>query len=268
MSDLSKLNLTAPGGAHAEIYLHGAHLTSWTPTGGNEVLYLSPKAEFSAGTAIRGGVPIIFPQFADLGPLPKHGFARTRTWELVENGPDWASLRLCEDENSLAIWPHRFELEYSIRIGGKRLELMLKINNTDAQPFEFAAALHTYLRVGNLDMVSIHGLKELYFADNTNKRRESRQEDMLLSFDGEIDRSYYQAVAPVEMIETGKSIRVEQSGFRDVVVWNPGAEKCAALKDMPSDGYLAFVCIEAAVVGKPIVVGPGESWVGKQFLIV
>ena len=80
---LDALELIAPDGARAVVALHGAHVLSWTPAGAPEQLYLSPKSEFTAGQAIRGGVPVCFPQFAARGPLPKHGFARTRPWQLV-----------------------------------------------------------------------------------------------------------------------------------------------------------------------------------------
>src|SRR5438132_247968 len=81
--DLPKVVLTAPDGASAEIYLYGAQVTSWIPAGSAERLFLSPRAEFRAGASIRGGTPVIFPQFSNQGSLPKHGFARLNSWELV-----------------------------------------------------------------------------------------------------------------------------------------------------------------------------------------
>ena len=80
---LQKLTLIAADGASAEIYLHGAHVTSWVPAAGEERIFLSDKAIYGAGKAIRSGVPVVFPQFAEMGPLPKHGFARTIAWEFV-----------------------------------------------------------------------------------------------------------------------------------------------------------------------------------------
>ena len=77
------LKLQTPDGAVALVSLFGGHVLSWTPAGGNERLYLSPKALFDGKTPIRGGVPVCFPQFADQGPLPKHGFARKRLWTLA-----------------------------------------------------------------------------------------------------------------------------------------------------------------------------------------
>ena len=83
VNGLPKVILSNSDGARAEIYLHGAHVTSWLPAGGEEQLYLSAASEFRDGAAIRGGVPVVFPQFSSGGPLPKHGFARNLAWELI-----------------------------------------------------------------------------------------------------------------------------------------------------------------------------------------
>jgi glucose-6-phosphate 1-epimerase len=266
--DLPKLTLAAADGARAEIYLHGAHITSWTPPGGSEALFLSPKAEFRPGAAIRGGTPIIFPQFASMGPLPKHGFVRGRAWSLVDAGDDWATLRLAENADNLSMWPHPFELLYTVRVGGPTLEMTLQVRNTSIRPLIFTAALHTYLKVDDVREVGIHGLQGLRFNDSANGEKESNQLEELLTFPGEIDRVYYNVTDPVSIVGIGSNVVVEKNGFTEVVTWNPGPEKCAALKDMEPNGYLQFVCVEAALIENPVKLAAGESWTGVQTLIV
>jgi glucose-6-phosphate 1-epimerase len=47
------------------------------------LIFLSERAKFCHGTAISGGILVCFPQFADEGPLLKHGFARISVWKLL-----------------------------------------------------------------------------------------------------------------------------------------------------------------------------------------
>src|SRR5687768_12899777 len=58
------VRLRHPVGATADVSLHGAHVLSWKPAPARERLYLSPNASHAPGTAIRGGIPVVFPQFA------------------------------------------------------------------------------------------------------------------------------------------------------------------------------------------------------------
>src|SRR5271165_4009109 len=81
---LPKVRITSPAAA-GEIYLHGAHVTSWQPAPDEEVLFVSSKSRWQDGIAIRGGVPICFPWFgnkADDPKAPAHGFVRTKSWQL------------------------------------------------------------------------------------------------------------------------------------------------------------------------------------------
>ena len=81
---LPRVAMSSRDGARAEIYLHGAQLTSWVPAGSSsDRIFLSGRSRFSEGAAIRGGIPVGFPQFAAQGPLPNHGFARVLRWELA-----------------------------------------------------------------------------------------------------------------------------------------------------------------------------------------
>ena len=67
----------------AEIYLNGAHITSFQKHGGPPLLFLSAKSFFKAGEPIRGGVPICHPWFGPREGDSAHGFVRTAEWELA-----------------------------------------------------------------------------------------------------------------------------------------------------------------------------------------
>ena len=76
------LRLRLPCGDTAWVALQGAQVLSWVASG-RERLYLSPKTLLDGQSAIRGGVPVCFPQFNQRGPLPKHGFVRNLPWAVV-----------------------------------------------------------------------------------------------------------------------------------------------------------------------------------------
>ncbi len=270
---LPKLTLTAPDGAQAEIYLHGAHVTSWTPADGGERLYLSPRAEFRPGAAIRGGVPIIFPQFAGFGPLPKHGFARSIVWTFAgaEETGETATARfiLAADEATRRIWPHDFLAELTVAVGGPQLALTLAITNRGAAPLHFTAALHTYLAIDDLVTAAITGLTGGRFADSAAGGAERIDAAPAITFGDEVDRIYFDAPPEIRLnMGAGRATVVRSVGFADAVVWNPGAVKGAALADLEPDGYQRFVCIEAAVVGHPVELVAGKCWQGTQALSI
>ena len=273
---LDAVALTAPDGARATVLLHGGHLVSWVPAGGVEQLYVSPRSEYTAGKAVRGGVPVIFPQFADRGPGQRHGFARTAMWEAVlqQQGKSdaLAVLRLCDNDATRAVWPHAFELELSVRIGGRELDIELACENTGDAPLQFTTALHTYLRVGDLDAVSVEGLSGLRYFDSIKQAEALQRMDLLLTGEKgvlDLDRIYFGVKErPLLVAEDRRQVVLRQQGFDDTVVWNPGPERCAKLADMPPEGWSEMLCVEAACVGRPVDLQPGDSWVGRQSLSV
>ncbi|MFT7775607.1 D-hexose-6-phosphate mutarotase [Roseateles sp.] len=266
--------LTAPDGAAASLSLQGGHLLSWQPAGAPEQLYLSPCSEFTPGKAIRGGVPVCFPQFAERGPLPKHGFARVLPWELVsqEQGKDdaLAVLRLRDSDETRKLWPHAFELELSVRVSGRSLDVELACENPGDAPLQFTAALHTYLRVADLDAVSVEGLAGLRYFDSVKQAEALQRMDLLLTGEKgvlDLDRIYFGVKErPLLVAEDRRQVLVTQQGFDDAVVWNPGPERCAKLADMPPEGWSEMLCVEAASIGRPVELQAGESWVGRQSL--
>lgn len=268
---MDAIELASPDGARATVLLHGGHLVSWQPGGGEEQLYLSPKSEFASGQAIRGGVPVIFPQFGARGPLQRHGFARSKPWSLLmaEQGKDdaLAVLRLSDDAATRMFWPHAFELELSVRISGRELQIELACENKGETAFDFTAALHSYLRLDDLDSTSVQGLTALRYWDAVDEMEKVQRVDLLLP-GGDLDRIYHRVREELTLRErlasSERRLQIRQQGFDDAVIWNPGAEKCAALADMPAEGYKQMLCVEAAQIEKPVSLAAGESWVGMQ----
>jgi glucose-6-phosphate 1-epimerase len=269
---LPKLALAAADGARAEVYLHGAHVTSWIPADdADDRLFLSARSRFGPGEAIRGGIPVCFPQFASQGPLANHGFGRVSVWELVRAertaaGAARAVLRLRDSPATRAQWPHAFALELTVTVAGRTLELTLAVSNAGTAAFEFTGALHTYLRVADVRRTVVRGLRNARYRDKALATDGNLESGAALAFDREIDRVYYAAPQDLAADEPGRTVAVRAIGFPDTVVWNPGPQRGAALGDLEENGYLRMLCVEAAVSRAPVTVEAGEGWRGSQSL--
>lgn len=244
--------LRAPDGAEAIVTLYGAHLVSWKGADGRERLFCSAASVLDGSKAIRGGVPVIFPQFAEQGQGMRHGFARVSDWHLldsgVEDGEAIALFTLAEEDlkpEYARAWRHSFSLALRVGIKGNTLAMDLEVRNTGPDPLPFAAALHTYYAVDDIGQVRVTGVA----ADE-------------VSIDGNVD-NIYSNVGGDMTIETGVgTLQVQQSGFTDAVVWNPGAADAAALSDMQDEDYRRFVCVEPALL-KLVTLEEDEVWRGK-----
>lgn len=271
---LECVRMAHKAGSAAEIYLNGAHVTSWT-AGGDEKLFLASEARFVKGASIRGGIPVVFPQFANQGPLPSHGFARKSQWSLTGQTEDGNAVRatfgLRDDSDTRAIWPHKFRLQLSVALGESTLGVELRIENADTAAFDFTAALHTYLRVADIERAALTGLQGCHYLDKTraNVRIEDRARELVVA--EETDRVYLDAPRVLTLSDHSgsASLRIEsRGGFRDAVIWNPWREKVKTFSGMSADDYRRMICVEAAEVGKPVVLEPGEAWTGSQILSI
>jgi glucose-6-phosphate 1-epimerase len=262
--------LEAPDGARAVVLLHGGHLVSWTPAGGEEQLYLSPTSRYGEGQSVRGGVPVIFPQFAARGTLPRHGLLRTRAWTLdealVRGRHAQAVLRFSADAETRRLWPHTFDAEITVSVGGRQIDIELAVANTGDTAFEFTAALHTYLRTADVLKLQLEGLQGVRYEDSLTGQWQQQWGDVLTVVT-EVDRIYQDVTRTLTLRELGRRVDIDASGFPDAVVWNPGAEKSAQLKDMPADDWRNMLCVEAARVLEPALLQPGEEWSGMQTLV-
>ena len=263
--------LTLPCGDTVLVALQGAHVLSWVSQG-RERLFLSPDNLWDGQSAIRGGVPVCFPQFNQRGTLPKHGFARNMAWsadEAVASG-DAAHIdfTLGAHPDTLAIWQHAFVAVLRVALTPGQLTLTLTVNNTETQnDLHFTGALHTYLAVDDIDLTELRGLGGRPEWDAVADVHGLADE--ALYFDGEFDRVYDASVKPLRLQDGTSTLHIEQSpSWANSVVWNPGERKCATLSDMPTHGFARMLCVEAAQVFEPIAIPAGGQWVGWQRLTV
>jgi glucose-6-phosphate 1-epimerase len=250
---LAKVRVTTTA-ASAEIYLHGAQVTSWRPAGAEEAIFLSKHSRWEDGRAIRGGIPICFPWFrakADDPKAPAHGFARAREWRLesiaAEN--DGTVVVTCateSDESTRRWWPHDFRLAHRITIGSA-LRLELTATNTGATPLSFEEALHTYFLVGEAAQARVRGLDQTRYLDNTDANREMNQIGDAI-FSGATDKAYVDAHGAVELVDPvlRRTLRTEKENSATTVVWNPWQQGAAALADLGDDEWRTMACVEAS----------------------
>lgn len=251
--ELPAVRISCAGGAEAIITLYGAHLVSWKSADGVQRLFCSARSSLDGKRAIRGGVPVIFPQFAERGSGMRHGFARVSNWRLADSGTHqgqgFAVFRLAPADLAPAVaqaWPHGFELQLRVAVQGQALSLALEVRNTGSDAFVFSSALHTYFSVDAIDAVAIGGVQ-----------------DGLLRIGAKIDQIYRGIKGAVTLSQPGGTLTLTQAGFGDAVVWNPGAADTAALADMEDHDYLRFVCIEPALI-EPLTLAPGAAWRGEH----
>jgi glucose-6-phosphate 1-epimerase len=253
--DLPKIVIETPWSS-AEIYLHGAHITHFQKIGEAPLLFMSAASHFAQDEPIRGGIPIIFPWFGPRDGSPAHGFARTRTWDLVEtsvmaSGAVQLQFHL-PNTNDL-------DVKFSVIVGDD-LTIELIVKNLSNQDATFETCFHTYFEIGSIDGLSITGLSGVSYIDKIAEIT-TIETATPIRIEQEVDRVYHDTTDTVEVIDLdlGRKVRIEKSGSQSTVVWNPWIDKSKRMPDFGDDEYLKMVCVESGNVGKnQITLQPGD----------
>ncbi|KAJ3676880.1 hypothetical protein LUZ60_002604 [Juncus effusus] len=278
---LDKILIRGANGCSAEVYLYGGHVTSWKNEQGEELLFVSNKAIFEPPKAIRGGIPICFPQFSNFGGLPAHGFARNRIWSVdsdpqfapanASEGSNFVDLILKPSEEDLKSWPHNFEYRLRIEVGlsgDLTLNSRVRNINTDSKSFSFTFAYHTYFSISDISEVRVEGLETLDYLDNLQERDRFTEQGDAITFEAELDRIYLETPKKVAILdhEKKRTFFLVKDGLPDAVVWNPWDKKAKSMSDFGDEEYKQMVCVEAAVIENPVTLKPGEEWTGRLHL--
>jgi glucose-6-phosphate 1-epimerase len=263
---LPRVQITGPF-AQGEIYLHGAQVTSWKPEAHDEVLFISTRARWQEGQAIRGGIPICFPWFrakADDPAAPAHGFVRTKMWRIesiIEKETGVAVSMFTEsDERTRRWWPAEFRLVHRVTFGSE-LHLELVCTNTGSKPQRFEEALHTYNQVANVEQVLLQGLDTVSYLDNMESNKEKTQSGDV-TIVSQTDSAYRNTQNAVDLVDLDKKrrIRLRKERSLNTVVWNPWSDGTARLQDLGDGEWRQFLCVEASnILDAAVSLAPGQA---------
>ncbi|RMD40481.1 hypothetical protein DV735_g4656, partial [Chaetothyriales sp. CBS 134920] len=289
--DLNNGVVTArlPSGDSVTIYLYGATVTSWKTSSGKEQLFVSSAVVLDGSKSIRGGIPLVFPNFGPpikdhaTGGLRQHGFARNAAWEFLGKsssesaGDDSVKLDFGLGPSGLAEpiranWDYNFGLVYSVTLSKNKLHLSLLVKNEGTKPFEFHALFHTYLALKDISQTTVHGLRNTQYVDRLLGDKTFQEEHDELPITAETDRVYTLPVATSEnndaalvVKEAGSpSFVVTSESLPNVTVWNGWIDKIKGMRDFePKDGYKRYLCLEPGSVLKWNKLEGGEVWSGS-----
>eukprot|EP00746_Dinoflagellata_sp_MGD_P072992 gnl/MRDRNA2_/MRDRNA2_29624_c0_seq2.p1 gnl/MRDRNA2_/MRDRNA2_29624_c0~~gnl/MRDRNA2_/MRDRNA2_29624_c0_seq2.p1 ORF type:complete len:300 (+),score=32.03 gnl/MRDRNA2_/MRDRNA2_29624_c0_seq2:110-1009(+) len=269
-------------GATCEIYLLGATLCSYKTPDGNEQIFVSPGAIYDGKKAIRGGVPLVFPQFGQPDKaMAQHGFARNSMWTLAET-KDTAEasvgkFTLMDSDATRAQWNFKFALTFEVVLSAASLTMTLSAQNTDDKTFQFQSLLHTYFAIPDISEVAVGGLNGRYY--NCKVTNETKQEtDSEIVLPEFTDRVYLGGKFPIAkdvvigkkdggglFAVTNEARRGGETFPCDVVVWNPYEGKSPG--DLPPPAFKSFVCVEPGLVAREFDLEPGAIAEVKQKII-
>ncbi|EGZ14814.1 hypothetical protein PHYSODRAFT_507124 [Phytophthora sojae] len=274
-AELETVKLTHPYGSSAEVYHFGAHVKSFHPAMDPkmDLLFMSKESFLDGVNPIRGGIPVVFPNFGSAKGFPSHGFARITNWTLAshvdakdKNSPSVAKFTMAASDSTRKMWPVEFELEYEVKLLGNQLETALRVRNTNKDPIEFHALLHNYLWVDDATNkgVQVLGLKGVDYYDKVAKVN-ATETRAYIDFANQTDNVYSNAPNTLHAVIKGVNA-VDRT--TDAVVWNPWAERAKAMEDFGDEEYKNMVAVEPGRVSVKQALPAGQTYTLQETISV
>ncbi|OAY71316.1 putative glucose-6-phosphate 1-epimerase, partial [Ananas comosus] len=228
-NNIDQVVLRSPRGASARVSLHGGQVISWRNERGEELLFTSSKAILKPPKAMRGGISIYFPQ--------------EQMWS-IDNEPH-------PRRPTTAMENFEFRLRVSLAMDGNLTMLLICLSHVPV--------------VSDISEVRIEGLETLDYLDNLCQRERFTEQGDAITFESEVDRVYLGSPNIVAVLdhEKKRTFVIRKEGLPDVVVWNPWERKSKTMVDFGDEEYKQTLCVDGALIERPVNLKPGEEWTAK-----
>lgn len=233
-------------------------------------LWLGQHVQYKKGKAVRGGVPICYPLFADYEAnheavkdsfsygMIRHGFGRMIDWhfekgDLEDDIEPSDNIRVVFElkKENIPIYPN-LPLEAALVFEFHRsyFSIHLNVTNTSDTTCCFSQGFHTYFNTPDIRQTHIEGFDGTAYKGAISKNTLIQQGNII--FDGEVDRIYH-ASPDIELVTPNERILLQAKGSNSTIVWNPWAEKSEELDQFLPNDYEKMLCIETANADKDFV---------------
>ncbi|ERT07847.1 aldose 1-epimerase family protein [Lyngbya aestuarii BL J] len=169
----------------------GGIITDWR-IGEHQIFYLDTERFTDPSLSVRGGIPLLFPICGNLPndtytlngktyQLKQHGFARNLPWEVTEQSTEkGASLTvtLKSNDQTRAVYPFDFELNFIYTLRGNTLELRYRHTNLSQESMPFSTGIHPYFTVAN---------KQQLVFDLPSTQFQAKDDETIQTFSGQFD---------------------------------------------------------------------------------
>jgi glucose-6-phosphate 1-epimerase len=246
----------------------GAQVLEATATAVGNLFYRS-ALNVLPGKIPRGGVPVIFPQFAEYGDLGKHGFARNMQWQntLADSQDKGSALgrtrhTLTINDWDISLWPYHAQIILDTELTSEHFEQTLTVINLGNQEFSWTGGLHPYFFTMDIRSCTLTGLSGVGYHDRYSDQPRLKGSHQLVWCEAPCEKLFAEA-PPLQLQANGRILDLSCTGFDQWMIWNPGKEGGRELDDMADDDWQRFVCIEPVCVERPVRLPPGETFTGS-----
>lgn len=245
----------------------GAELKSFRTTDGKEFIWNSDPAFWMRSS------PLLFPTIGNVRnnetyfngvkyTLPKHGFCKDSVFTPIEVSDTRVTFVLNESEESLAVYPFRFELTLTYELDQNTLHMTYTVTNKDTGDMPYHIGAHPgfmcplesdedfseYQLVFekeekliatpyNLEDLSFYSDKQITYASNSDTLPLEKK-----MFDN--DAIFFPQIASrsVKLVHAsrGHGIRVDYPDFRTIAFWTPIGGKAPFLCIEPWNGSAIY----------------------------
>lgn len=267
-------------GANCVLHKFGSHILSYQTGSGKPLIMLSKDAIMDGSAAIRGGIPLCFPQFGQPDKsYPQHGFLRRNKWSVLDgstfDNDDAAGISLelelkdVTEARGDGTWGADSNLNvkcvFSVRIDDTSMTNTLTMENVGTEAFDFQVLLHTYYLVANgkaLDnkLCNVKGFEGYVVDDKVSGKTNTVGSDPVTIPDIIIDRVYTPPRGKIDLnlsIAAGVDnvVELKATGYVDGakvpvsgVVWNPHKINAEKMTDFGSEQYNDMICVEPGLL--------------------